>query len=168
LLKEIIKTMKRSRRVNEVNLIDIVKTKNDVRATIHVNVDLKGGIAEKLVSAGAIYYSESIYDGFEKWLILINSSNLLKVLPEIKEECYNFKLTEQDVPFLSAKHKLTKRERDIIEMSLRKGYFDYPKKVKLEEISEELGVSKVAVLQTLRRAIKKVIKSNEDILTGKL
>jgi len=42
LLKEIIKTMKRSRRVNEVNLIDIVKTKNDVRATIHVNVDLKG------------------------------------------------------------------------------------------------------------------------------
>ncbi|WP_456328550.1 helix-turn-helix domain-containing protein [Archaeoglobus sp.] len=38
------------------------------------------------------------------------------------------------------------------------GYFENPKKIKLEEIAEIIGVSKATASDLLRRAVKKVIK----------
>lgn len=52
---------------------------------------------------------------------------------------------------------LTTRQREIIEMAYRRGYFGVPRQCTLDEIAEALAVDKSTVSKTLRRAEQRVI-----------
>lgn len=49
---------------------------------------------------------------------------------------------------------LTTREEQIVKLALLMGYFEFPKKIRLEELSERLGISEGTLSEILMRAEK--------------
>ena len=52
---------------------------------------------------------------------------------------------------------LTTRQEQIVKMALEMGYFEFPKKIKLEELSDRFGVSAGTLSEILRRAEKNIL-----------
>jgi len=63
--------------------------------------------------------------------------------------------------------KLTEGEIRTLRYALKSGYFDIPRKITLNRLSMELGLSKATVEAHLRKALKKILKniSNKTIST---
>ena len=60
---------------------------------------------------------------------------------------------------------LTDKQFRTLMLAHRKGYYKIPRKITLEELSEELGVKRVACQERIRRAEQKIIdKYVNDIL----
>lgn len=76
------------------------------------------------------------------------------------------RLTEDNVRFtllkkrnLSKKGDVTARQEYVVKTALDLGFFDYPKKINLEGLSERLNVSFVTLAEIIRRAEKNIITS---------
>ncbi|AAK43184.1 Bacterio-opsin activator HTH domain protein [Sulfolobus islandicus Y.G.57.14] len=166
ILNELINIIKSNNRVTRVKIIENVRTKNELRALILLSAKLRGGISELLMNKGAYYISERISNGLEKWSLVIDDKIFREIiLPTLKEYTYSLKIIEKDDGNLvSVKNLLTSKEFEIIYKAYKMGYFDWPKKVDLKELSEELGISKAATLQALRRAMGKLIRNYVDNL----
>jgi HTH DNA binding domain len=59
---------------------------------------------------------------------------------------------------LSTNHVLTRKQREILEIAYRKGFFDVPRKINLKELAKELGVSGSTLMESLRRAQGRVLQ----------
>lgn len=57
---------------------------------------------------------------------------------------------------------LTAKQREAVELAYRRGYFDTPRTVVLEELAEELGISRQALSSRLRRALNHVVGESLD------
>ncbi|MFN4046130.1 MAG: helix-turn-helix domain-containing protein [Acidilobaceae archaeon] len=55
--------------------------------------------------------------------------------------------------------KLTLRQVQILTIAYERGFFDFPKKVNLEELSKTLGVKPSTLDEILRKAVKKLVES---------
>jgi predicted DNA binding protein len=58
---------------------------------------------------------------------------------------------------------LTERQKEIITVAQKSGYYDVPRKVSTEELSEKLGISTATILEHLRKAEHRIIST---ILAG--
>lgn len=57
---------------------------------------------------------------------------------------------------------LTRRQAQVLRLALDQGYFEFPKKVGIEDLAGRLGVAKSTVAETLHRAERKVLRSYVD------
>jgi predicted DNA binding protein len=53
---------------------------------------------------------------------------------------------------------LTDDQKKILNYAKKYGYYDYPRKITSEELSEKTGINKDVVLESLRKAEKQIIK----------
>jgi len=51
--------------------------------------------------------------------------------------------------------KLAKREKEILGTALREGFFEHPKRIKIENIARIHGVSKAYISVTIRKGCEK-------------
>ena len=58
---------------------------------------------------------------------------------------------------LTAKNDLTARQEYIIKIAFELGYFEFPKKINLEELSTRLGISPGTLSEILRRVEKNIL-----------
>jgi predicted DNA binding protein len=63
-----------------------------------------------------------------------------------------------EIAKLSAKQKLTSKQERVLKSALELGYFDYPKRVSTEELSDGLGIAPSTLNEILRRAERRIIK----------
>ncbi|MEF8786806.1 MAG: helix-turn-helix domain-containing protein [Haloarculaceae archaeon] len=54
-------------------------------------------------------------------------------------------------------YELTSDQREAMTLAAQRGYFDTPRRVTLDELGEELGISEQAISQRIRRANKNII-----------
>ncbi len=59
---------------------------------------------------------------------------------------------------------LSQQQREALVLGLRRGYFDTPSQVSLNELAEELGISQQAISSRIRRGSKQVL--SEALLTS--
>ncbi len=58
---------------------------------------------------------------------------------------------------LRNRRDLTLRQEEILKMAFELGYFDFPKKIKLDKLSMRLGISPSTLAETLHRAEKHIM-----------
>ncbi len=61
-----------------------------------------------------------------------------------------------------AKLNLTDREREILIIALKRGYFEPDRQTSMKEVAENLGVSTSSLRDVLRRGLKKIVKNYFD------
>jgi predicted DNA binding protein len=166
LLNELISKIESNNRIIKIKVLETMRTKSEIRALLLMTVKMRGGISELFMNKGAYYISEYITRGLEKWSLVIDDKTFKEsILPDLKEKTYSLKINERENIF-TVKNLLTSKEMEILYKAYKLGYFDWPKRIDLKELSEELGISKSTTLQTLRRATNKLIKSFIDNFTA--
>jgi predicted DNA binding protein len=64
----------------------------------------------------------------------------------------------ENVKPLMSNKTLTKKQRELLEIAYRKGFFDVPRRVTLGQLAEELGVSRSTLMESLRRAEARIMR----------
>jgi hypothetical protein len=54
---------------------------------------------------------------------------------------------------------LTEKQREIVIEAMKTGYYDYPKKINSEKLSQRIGISKATLLEHLRKAEGRLLKN---------
>jgi hypothetical protein len=84
---------------------------------------------------------------------------LMKTLGEITSISFK-KATYNEQTILSC---LTGKQKEILIAAKKNGYYNYPRKINSQELSEKIGLSKPTVVQHLRKAEIRIVK---NILAG--
>ena len=78
------------------------------------------------------------------------AADLLGTIKDIKIK----KLEYKKCSILS---RLTNDQKKILDSAKKHGYYDYPRKITSDELSDKIGLSKDITLQSLRKAEKRII-----------
>jgi predicted DNA binding protein len=62
-----------------------------------------------------------------------------------------------DIGILSILPKLTNKQKQALHLAIEKGYYEYPKKIKLEELAKLIGISLSTYQAHIRKAEKKLL-----------
>ena len=99
--------------------------------------------------------------GYEYWEIASwNREALIKLqeIPTFKTQLLS--IQEQKTPNIFTPNifpKLSEKQQEAIELAVKEGYYEYPRKKNLDELSTITGVSKQTYQENLRKAEKKII-----------
>jgi len=100
-------------------------------------------------------------DGYEDWeLACWDKKTLMKIMkvPVFKVKLIsieNVKITDIFMPHIYP--KLSPKQREAIELAVKKGYYGYPRKIDLEKLGKIAKVKRQTFQENLRRAEKKLI-----------
>lgn len=100
-------------------------------------------------------------DGFEDWeLACWGKETLMKIMnvPVFEIELIYIKQTKLSGIFLPHIYpKLSPKQKEAIELAVKHGYYQYPRKINLEKLAEISGVKRQTYQENLRRAERKLI-----------
>jgi len=122
-------------------------------------------------------------EGYEKWTLGFHSKKQLnEFVSRVSEFDYIERSRVEEIPdelvaefsmnFLAALNlltielnKLTNKQLSLLKLALESGYYEWPRKTNIVELSEELGISRAAVTKLLRRAEKRIVSSTLKYLS---
>jgi predicted DNA binding protein len=97
-------------------------------------------------------------DGTVDWVLAMTATSSLRKLLR-KLNGHGIGAEVRKVARISDDEKLTARQRRIMEYAVTSGFFEYPRRIGLRELSKSLDVSPSALGEMLRRAERKIITS---------
>ena len=114
-------------------------------------------------------------EGFEYWeLASWERKNLIEFINKLTKHMDHMRILKlkqtklKDVYFPMIMPKLTKEQKMAIELAYRRGYYSYPRKIKLKDLAKESGLSISTFQEHLRKAeIKLLPNLIEGILKNK-
>ncbi len=96
-------------------------------------------------------------DGQVEWkLITGEEGSLLELINKLEK--YGCKVELKKSQRLSKRAQLTKRQEEIIQIALEKGYYDIPKKITIDKLAKNFKVSPSTLAEILQRGEKKILK----------
>ncbi len=96
-------------------------------------------------------------DGSIEWRLIVTSGQHLKtMIDRLKANGCEVKLKK--ISGVNMEEFLTEREDEILYIAYKKGYFDYPKKVGIRELSKVFEISPSTLSESLRRGQRKVME----------
>lgn len=95
-------------------------------------------------------------DSKMEWSLLLSGEDTLKKVTD-RLDSQNVRFEILQVSRLNNAKDLTSRQEQIVKMALNLGYFEFPKKIRLEELSSKLGISAGTLSEILRRAEKNIL-----------
>lgn len=97
-------------------------------------------------------------DGNVDWVLAMTArSSLRKLLKKLSDHGIDAEIVR--VARISDGGKLTARQRRMIEYVFTSGFFEYPRRTGLRELSESLSVSPSALGEMIRRAERKIVSA---------
>jgi len=114
-------------------------------------------------------------NGYEKWVLGFHNKKLFNAyLSMVKESDIVRSVEVREIPeevvekmsaaflplagFVEKASSLSPRQARVLEFSVERGYYDWPRKSNTVELSRELGISRVAVTKLLRKAEGNILK----------
>jgi predicted DNA binding protein len=94
--------------------------------------------------------------GKMEWSVFINSDSGLRALcRRLDKNKVNYQILEKT--YHIQKRQITSRQEQLMRIAFDLGYFEFPKRVNLEELSQRLGISTGTLSEILRRGEKNVL-----------
>ncbi|MFQ5975686.1 MAG: helix-turn-helix domain-containing protein [Candidatus Hydrothermarchaeales archaeon] len=150
----VMKDFKASHGFSEVEMAQTGKDK--MLATVSTT---KCAICSTMAGSGCFLISAKAKGDFLHWTVLASSNDQIKnLIQRMKDNAMDAKLLS--IKDISSKEELTKRQEDILRISLEKGYFDYPKRTSIRELAGLFGISISTLSEILRTGQKKVLISH--------
>ncbi len=131
---------------------------------VFIEYEFSEGIGPAFASRGFVLDGASqMENGREVWpfLVQMNRSSLGRRIEEIRNE-YDANITIRQVTsadrerstssFEDRLSELTPRQRQAYELARRRGYYEWPRETSVQELADDLGVSKTTFLEHLRSA----------------
>ncbi|MBI5228009.1 helix-turn-helix domain-containing protein [Candidatus Micrarchaeota archaeon] len=112
-------------------------------------------------------YSRDGYEGYK--IFAQEPNNIKKLLSELEQigEVKMFATKNCQTKFSkNSKFSLTKKQKQAVASAISLGYYEWPKKVNLEELAGRLGVKRRALQENLRKAEAKILPNLLDELTN--
>jgi len=91
------------------------------------------------------------------WKLLLNDADALKTVGNSLAQ-RGISMTVKDVSHAFHDELLTDRQKEIMGIAYRDGYFEFPRKNDLTEIAAELSIRPSTLSEILRRAEAKIVK----------
>ena len=111
-------------------------------------------VAIPILESGCVITGVDVNGSELVWSIICDDEGFLALLENL--EGVDFELIYKGKP--TDKDEITYREEEILKIALEKGYFDFPKRIKLEQLAEFFGIAPSTLSEILRRGQKKVLE----------
>ncbi len=113
-------------------------------------------VALIILKSGCLISSASLEKDSVTWNIVCDEESFVELSRSLEKEGIDFEIIYKGK--LGEKDRVTLREEEILKIALEKGYFDFPKKIKLEELASMLNIAPSTLSEILRRGQKKVLE----------
>ena len=105
-----------------------------------------------------LFHSKSNPDGTVEWTLAFNRREALtELLDRMKQEHVDVKIVK--LSSVADVENLTSHQRTLVETALEEGFFDYPRRITLRQLSKKMGISASTASEVLRRAERKILAS---------
>ncbi|WP_455391796.1 helix-turn-helix domain-containing protein [[Eubacterium] cellulosolvens] len=153
------------------NITDLLKKINAFQQICKLDISpyKKGGYLGTIVTNNCITcralteskcfltYARNLKDAKIEWHIITgDEKSLSKLMRTLEGNGCSVELISKTP--LTKKNILTSRQDEIIKIAMEKGYYDYPKKISLRELSKILKISFSNLNEILHRGEKKIIR----------
>ncbi len=156
-LNEIVKGVKTSPLVKEAYIVESRKGRM-VGSLLTESIFCGMVMQSNAFCRTCLFQSKSKPDGTTEWTVAFTGrealTELLEKLKAAKVDVNILRLTS-----IADVDSLTSRQRNIVEVALEEGYFDYPRRISLRNLAKRVGVSASTVSEVLRRAEKKILSA---------
>jgi predicted DNA binding protein len=155
--KQVLKEMKKSKEI-----VDF-----EISGDLIINVSKQPLFTEPVYNPEIIRPSPVIINkqGFHIWdLASFNRKVLERVLEfaekRLQGEIISFKEEKiENISFTKLLPDLTKNQKNALEVAINNGYYDYPKKIKMEDLAKKMKISYSTFQAHLKKAEGKIIPS---------
>ena len=104
-------------------------------------------------------YPIKIINGIAEWNFFASRERINALFEELKAKGIRVELKSIGKPKI--KNDLTDRQMEILNLALKNGYFEIPRRISLNELAQKLNISPSSLSETLRRIHKKVLMSTQ-------
>ncbi len=105
-----------------------------------------------------LFHSKANPDGTVEWTLAFNKREALtELLDRMKKEQVDVKILK--LSSVADIENLTAHQRNLVQTALEEGFFDYPRRITLRELSKKMGISASTASEVLRRAERKILAS---------
>ncbi len=99
--------------------------------------------------------------GKMEWSVFVNSDSGLKALfKRLDRNKVNYTILEKT--YHMQKRQITSRQEDLTRIAFDLGYFEFPKRINLDQLSERLGISTGTLSEILRRGQRNILSKYFD------
>jgi predicted DNA binding protein len=113
-------------------------------------------VALPILESGCIITSVEIKENFVLWQIVCDYDDFLALIQKLEDAKVEFEIVYKGRP--EGKDELTFREEEVLRFAFEKGYFDFPRKIRLEEIAAHFGIAASTISEIIRRGQKKILE----------
>lgn len=114
-------------------------------------------VALPIIESGCLVTGVDIEGEEVVWSVMCDDESFPGLMEKLENLGMDFELLYKGKP--EGKSEVTFREEEVLKLALEKGYFDFPRRIKLEELSKLLGVAPSTLSEIMRRGIKKILES---------
>ena len=113
-------------------------------------------IALPILESGCIITSVEVKENSVIWQIVCDDEDFLALIEKLEDAKVEFEIVYKGRP--EGRSVLTFREEEVLRFAFEKGYFDFPRRIRLEEIAAHFGIAASTISEIIRRGQKKILE----------
>jgi predicted DNA binding protein len=155
-IESIIQTIKNHPSVFEFSIIE----KEENKLTFNVKTKDPYLLYGVIKYGVLVDFPVNVRDGYAYWRLISSRERIDQLLTLFENMNIDFELLRiGNSPYVidDEKYKLTLEESEVLDKAIQSGFFEVPRKISLEALSNELKKSKSALSVMLRKIIKKKV-----------
>ena len=146
--------------INDLDGIDLVNTTDisDNKFILTVSVD-ECDICQAILRSGCFLKNAHTSNDKIVWKFVAPKKEYVKIIIDSLENL-RIKYELNKLRELGEAEVLTPKQEQILKVAFERGYFDFPKKCGIRDLSVDTNISTASISATLRRATKRLVQQH--------
>jgi len=165
--KNYFKDLRKLRKAKTGRRLEFLEIEKDffVMITSHTITQESKLLVNVAYNPALIHFEPVIWhkDGWEEFRVASIDRKVLEKMISIGESVYEFKLLSfkkeklKNFGFLTMFPELTKKQEEVLNLALEKGYYEYPRKISLDKLSKSTKASFSTIQEHIRKAENRIL-----------